>query len=362
MIVELSPTVRLFFSLLVSLATTFIFAVIGLKLASRYKLIDFPGSKPHKKHDRPTPISGGLTLFAAILLAGLLTGTFENWEVRATALASIPVFLFGLWDDISDLDVPTKLTGQLASAYILIRLGVSIKFFESPEFFLPLADNIRIILDWFFSVVWIVGITNAFNFVDSKDGLAVGLGGISAAFFMLMTLESGQYLLTQHIAIILGVCIGLFFFNSPPALLFIGDSGSQTLGFFLAALAISYSPFGASQLSSWFVPVLILGVPLFDIVLVVVSRFRRNQPFYKAALDHTYHRLSLIGLGSRRAVLAMHLVALSLGCLAFIVLHTQPAIANSVFFTLLIVGFFMLAYLDSKAVWRRLNTADPDYQ
>lgn len=355
MVFEFSPTVRLFLSLLVSLVTTFVFAVIGLKLASRYKLIDIPYSKPHKKHARPTPIAGGLTLYAAILLSGVLTGAFQNWDLRATVLASIPVFFFGLWDDISDLGVFTKLIGQLASAYILIRLGVSIKVFESPEMFLPLAGNVRILLDWFISIVWIVGITNAFNFVDSKDGLAVGLGGISAAFFMLMTLDSGQYLLTQHSAIILGVCIGLFFFNSPPALLFIGDSGSQTLGFFLAALAISYSPFGTSQLSSWFVPVLILGVPIFDMILVIVSRFRRNRPVYKAALDHMYHRLSLVGLGSRRAVLAMHLIALSLGCLAFIVLHTQPAIANSVFFILLIGGFFMLAYLDSKDIWRLLN-------
>lgn len=359
MIPELSPTVRLFISLLVALVTTFAFAVIGLKLASRYKLIDFPGSKPHKKHDRPTPIAGGITLYAAILVAGLLTGTFESWDVRATVLASIPVFLFGLWDDFSDLDIMTKLIGQLASAYILIRLGVSIKVFESPDMFLPLADNMRILLDWFISIVWIVGITNAFNFVDSKDGLAVGLGGISAAFFLLMTLDSGQYLMTQHSAIILGVCIGLFFFNSPPALLFIGDSGSQTLGFFLAALAISYSPYGASQLSSWFVPFLILGVPIFDMVLVVVSRFRRNQPFYRAGLDHMYHRLSLVGLGSHRAVLAMHLIALSLGCLAFIILNTQPAIANSVFFILLIGAFFMLAYLDDKELWPKFNGTGP---
>lgn len=337
-----------------------VFAFLGLKLASRYKLIDFPGSKPHKRHDRPTPMAGGIALIATLLISGIILSTFASWEVRAIFLASLPVFIFGLWDDMKDLKVPMKLLGQLLSAFLLIRLGVYIQVFESPELPFQLNQNTKVILDWIITIIWVVGITNALNFVDSKDGLAVGLAAVTAAFFMLMTLISGQIFLSEHNAILLGACIGLFFFNSPPAMLFLGDSGAQTLGFFLASLAIAYVPEGTYQFSSWFAPILLLGVPIFDTILVIVSRLRRKEPVYRAGLDHTYHRLELLGFESGRAVLTMHFAALGLGCLAFVVLHTPPAIANTVFVLLLLVGAFTLAFLDRKETWPMLNQQDSD--
>jgi UDP-GlcNAc:undecaprenyl-phosphate GlcNAc-1-phosphate transferase len=355
MIPTFSPSVSLFLAILVSLIVMLGFALIGLKLASRYTLIDFPGSKPHKRHDRPTPIAGGIALIGTLFVAGIVINTYASWEVRAIFLASLPVFIFGLWDDWKDIKVPLKLLGQLLSAFMLIRLGVYIQVFESPELPFYLDQNLRIFLDWFITVFWIVGITNALNFVDSKDGLAVGLAAITAAFFMLMTLISGQLVLSQQNAILLGACIGLFFFNSPPALLFLGDSGAQTLGFFLAGLAIAYVPEGAYQFSSWFVPILLLGVPIFDTFLVIISRLRRRVPIYKAALDHTYHRLEFFGFGSGRAVLTMHFTALALGCLAFVLLHTSPFIANSAFILLLLLGILILTILDRKKYWSKFN-------
>ena len=348
---NLSPTLSLFLAILVSLTITLVLAWIALRITSRYKLLDIPGTKPHKQHAFPTPIAGGIALLATLFLSELMLGIFTSWEVRASFIAVIQVFLFGLWDDIKDIDIPTKLIGQLLSAYLLIRMGIYIRVFESPEFFLPIDQNIRVYLDWFITVIWVVGITNALNFVDSKDGLAVGLGGITASFFMLMTLDSGQFLLSQHSAVILGACIGLYFFNSPPAILFLGDSGSQTLGFLLAALAIAYDPQGASQLSSWFIPILLLGVQIFDVALVVISRLRRIHPVYVAALDHTYHRLLKLKLGSHRSVLIMQFASLALGCLAFIILHQSPVIANTIFIVIFILGALALVYLDSREFW-----------
>jgi UDP-GlcNAc:undecaprenyl-phosphate GlcNAc-1-phosphate transferase len=183
------------------------------------------------------------------------------------------------------------------------------------------------------------------------DGLAVGLGGMAAAFFMLVTLDAGQLLLSRHSALILGACIGLYFFNSPPAQLFLGDSGAQTLGFVLAVLAIAYRPVGANQSSSWLVPIMLLGIPIFDTMLVVLSRLRRKKAIYTSSLDHTYHRLLAFGWNSNRAVLFMQVTSLLLGCLAFVVLTRPPLVANSIFAAVILTGMLALGYLDSRKRW-----------
>jgi UDP-GlcNAc:undecaprenyl-phosphate GlcNAc-1-phosphate transferase len=201
------------------------------------------------------------------------------------------------------------------------------------------------------SVLWVVSITNAFNFVDSKDGLAVGLGGVAFAFFMLVTFDSQQLLLSIQSALLLGMCAGLYFFNSSPAHLFLGDSGAQTLGFFSASLAILYNPMGAFQTSSWLVPVLILGVPIYDMILVVFSRLRRGRPVYQAALDHTYHRLVSFGFDPNRVVLGMHIAALFLGCLAYVSLAQSPWFANTVFALVIVIGAGLILWMDSQIRW-----------
>jgi UDP-GlcNAc:undecaprenyl-phosphate GlcNAc-1-phosphate transferase len=183
------------------------------------------------------------------------------------------------------------------------------------------------------------------------DGLALGLAGMATAFFTLVMIDAGQPILSQQSALLLGACIGLYIFNSRPARLFLGDSGAQTLGFFLAVLAIAYLPQGAYQSSSWVVPILLLGVPIFDAALVVISRLRRGKPIYSASRDHTYHRLVALGWNSNKAVLIMHIASLLLGCLAFVVLTRPPLIANGIFLTVLIVGGLSLVYLDNPKRW-----------
>jgi UDP-GlcNAc:undecaprenyl-phosphate GlcNAc-1-phosphate transferase len=142
--------------------------------------------------------------------------------------------------------------------------------------------------------------------------------------------------------------MGLYFFNSPPALLFLGDAGAQALGFALAVLAVGYNPQGAYQSSSWLVPIMLLSVPMFDTALVIVSRLRRNRPVYTAARDHTYHRLLRLGLSSNRAVLVMQIAALVAGCLAFVILNQPPLIANTSFILLLSLACLALILLDNN--------------
>jgi UDP-GlcNAc:undecaprenyl-phosphate GlcNAc-1-phosphate transferase len=351
MVPNLSATAFIFSALLYSILLTLGISWVSIHFSNKIRLIDYPGSAPHKLHLQPTPIAGGIAMLVTLLICEQILGAYQDVNVWATLIAIIPIFIFGLWDDYRNISPLLKLSSQIVAALILIRMGVYIQIFESPGFFIHGYGTPYIYLDWLLTIFWVVGVTNAFNFVDSMDGLAVGLGGMAAAFFMLVTLDAQQPLLSLHSAVILGICFGLYFFNSPPARLFLGDSGAQSLGLILAALAIGYSPRDAYQASSWFIPILLLGVPIFDAVLVVLSRLRRSQPVYTAALDHTYHRLLRLGLDSNRAVLTMHFAALLLSSLAFVLLGQSPLVANFTFVLLALAGCWVLAFLDSKKVW-----------
>ena len=283
------------------------------------------------------PKAGGLAIGFAIISINLISGNLQSDAIRAILLASVIIFLFGLWDDSRRLSPLWKLVGQLLATIILISQGVHIRMLGSLT-----------VLNMALTLIWIIGMTNAFNLVDSMDGLAVGLAAIASAFFMLVTVDADQPPLSLLSAIILGSSIGLLYFNTLPAHTFLGDSGAQFLGFILAALAIAYTPPGLPQPSSWFVPILLLSVPIFDTSLVVISRLRQKKAVYQAGLDHSYHRLVNLGLPSSRAVLTMHLFAIVSGCLAFMALPLPPLWANAVFAFALFVGLSLLIWLEKK--------------
>jgi UDP-GlcNAc:undecaprenyl-phosphate GlcNAc-1-phosphate transferase len=143
----------------------------------------------------------------------------------------------------------------------------------------------------------------------------------------------------------LGICIGLYFFNVSPARLFLGDSGAQTLGFTLAAVAMIYTPHNLPQASSWFVPVFVLGIPIFDTSLVVASRLLHHRPVFHADRAHTYHRLVALGLEPQRAVLIIHMTSLVLNFLAFIALSLAPLQSTLIFCAVLVMGAILLILL-----------------
>jgi UDP-GlcNAc:undecaprenyl-phosphate GlcNAc-1-phosphate transferase len=331
MILHLFPLI--FWAILATLAVT----PIAIRAAIRFQLIDHPNSSPHKIHQRPMPKAGGLAIGLVIITINLLSGNLASSTIRAIVLASLVIFLFGLWDDTHRLTPRWKLVGQILATIILISQGVHIRMLGN-------LTTLNIAL----TLIWTIGITNAFNLVDSMDGLAIGLAAIASAFFMLVTVDAGQPELSLLSAIVLGSSIGLLYFNTLPAHTFLGDSGAQFLGFILAALGIVYTPPGLPQPSSWFVPILLLSVPIFDTSLVVISRLRQRKAVYQGGLDHTYHRLVNLGLPSSRAVLSMHLSAIVSGCLAFIALPLSPIGANVIFAATLLTGFMILLWLEKK--------------
>jgi UDP-GlcNAc:undecaprenyl-phosphate/decaprenyl-phosphate GlcNAc-1-phosphate transferase len=320
-----------------AIVTTLAITPIAIKVAVRFQLIDQPNSSPHKIHQHPIPKAGGLAIGLTVISLNVLSGNMQSSAIQAILLSSIVIFIFGLWDDTYKLSPQWKLVGQVLATIILVSQGVQIRMLGSMT-----------LLNIALTFIWIIGITNAFNLVDSMDGLVVGLAAIASAFFMLVTVDAGQTSLSLLSAILLGSSIGMMYFNALPARTFLGDSGAQFLGFVLAALAIAYTPPGLPQPSSWFVPILLLSVPIFDTSLVTISRLRQRRAVYQAGLDHTYHRLVNLGLPSSRAVLTMHLSAIVSGCLAFMALPLAPLWSNAIFILALLTGLLLLFWLDKK--------------
>ena len=332
--------------LLVSIILSVILSWFSLRIAPDVGLMDIPGSADHKNHTSSVPLTGGVVLMDTMIVMMLITGLWKTPDVWAILVAGLTIGVFGLLDDFIHLSPTKKLIGQLVGSVILIYLGVQVNIFDSPEFFYRTESTLDMWLNLGVTVLWLVTLTNAFNFIDSSDGLAVGLSGLSAAFFLVISLATGQTTLIFFCAILLGICIGLYFFNSHPASLFLGDSGAQTLGFLLAAVAIIYNPNTGIQSSSWFVPILIFYVPLFDLMLVVVSRLRRNKRIHKASRDHTYHRLADRGIPIHHSVLIMHGISLIMSMVGYLCLNLPVLFANIVFCLALSLGVAAFLELD----------------
>jgi len=283
-------------------------------------------------------MAGGPVLAAAMAVGLLLPHPSIDRGTAGMLVGGATMLAWGLLDDAIRMEPLVKLLGQVVVLVILVVSGIQVHATQRP------------LIDLAITALWVLGIINAFNFVDSMDGLAAGLASVALAFFMLVSLDSGQPQLAGFTAAAFGGTLGLFFFNASPARMFLGDSGAQLLGFILAAVGIAYVPAGAGlpQGVTWFTPILVLGVPIFDTSLVVLSRLRRRKPIYEAERDHTYHRLLGLGLSSERSVLAMQLAAVLLGLIAFTALSLSVLMANILFGAVVLIGIAGAAYLEVR--------------
>jgi UDP-GlcNAc:undecaprenyl-phosphate GlcNAc-1-phosphate transferase len=194
-----------------------------------------------------------------------------------------------------------------------------------------------------------VGITNALNLLDNMDGLAAGIASVASAFFLIMALLEGLGLVASLAAATLGACVAFLYYNFSPASLFMGDAGSMVLGFTLAVLGIKLNFKGIPMSISWAIPVIILGVPLFDTTLVVVSRLLRHKPIYLGGKDHTSHRLvAVFGMTPARAVMTLYLVASALGLLALMMRDASVIEALLVDAALAIIFVLSLSWMEVR--------------
>ena len=334
--------------ILASLLLSILLSWLSIKIAPEIGLMDIPGSADHKSHSNPVPLIGGIVLIDLLIIMVLITGLWRDPQIWGVLVSGLVISIFGLLDDFLNLSPLKKFIGQILASVLLIYLGIQVNFFSSPEFFYHTESELDFWLNILFTIFWITTLTNAFNFIDSIDGLAIGLSGLSIVFFLFISIISGQVMILNFCSILLGACIGLYFFNAHPARLFLGDSGAQLLGFVLGSIAIIFDPNTGNQSSTWFVPVLFFYVPLFDLVLVIVSRFRRKKNIYQASRDHTFHRLEQMGFPMQHAVLLMHGVSLAMSMVGYLCLNLSSIYANLIFILTLLFGLFSLIRLDKN--------------
>ncbi len=280
-------------------------------LAPRVGIVDHPEAR--KIHARPVPRLGGAAIFVAVLVVALVLGERYNFDQFGSILVGATGISFiGLVDDRWGLSPLIKLVGQIAAALLLYVSGVYVAAFRQP------------LLNLVTTVVWVVFITNSINLMDNMDGLAGGIAAIAAAHFALMCAFSGQYLVGALSIALLGACLGFLFYNLNPASIFMGDSGSLFLGFVLAATGIKLRFPQNVTFVTWMVPLLVMGIPVFDTSLVVLSRLRRGRnPLTSPGQDHVSHRLVAAGMGRREAVLTLYVASFVTGLLAIFVTHAS---------------------------------------
>jgi UDP-GlcNAc:undecaprenyl-phosphate GlcNAc-1-phosphate transferase len=345
---ELNISLKTLYEMAVQATASAILALIvgpiAIFLAHKLGAIDIPDSAAHKKHSAPTPLAGGLVLALTLPLLGTVFNLWKIPHIPQILAASVVIFIFGVWDDRRGLSAPKKFTGQILATALVIASGTSVKMIEA--FRLPLPPSLALAADIGITIFWMVGVTNAFNLIDSMDGLVAGLTIISSGFFTIVSVASGQPELAQLCAILFGISISLYLYNRTPAKFFLGDSGAQVLGFLLAAVAILYTPYKLPQGSTWFLPILLLGVPIFDTTLVVVSRLRRRKHLFQADLAHTYHRLVHLGLIPRDAVRAIQIMASLLCISAMSIMTLPPLVATGLFGAIVLLGVGLIIFFE----------------
>lgn len=327
-----------------------------------------------RSHPEATPDIGGVAFFIALVAAVFVAWQMDrfnplfknNSELVGVVVAGLVVFILGLVDDIHEVSAPMKVTGVVVAAVALIWFGVTMIYFRAP-----FVDVFVLSSDWIplFTVLWLLGMTQAINLIDGLDGLAAGIVAIASMAFFVYSRNLGVngFLSEPNIGplvaiITVGICVGFLPFNFNPAKIFMGDSGALLLGLLVA---VSTSVVGGRAnpdttnvsgqtyffLAPLFIPILVLGVPILDVIFAIIRRTRSGVGFATADTGHLHHRLIKLGHGPRRAVVIMWLwTALLSGFVLYPTLSDGP----TNLWPFLIVAFALGGFtLFHDKVWSR---------
>ena len=320
-----------------------IFILTARRIALRIGFVDRPTQR--KFHQEPKPLGGGVAIFlaasltvilglvAVIFKASFLPGSQEFIHMHlggiTNRLAQLGIIFaggavmaaIGLVDDIRGLKAKWKLLLQIGVALMLVISGIRITLFIGN----PLTGGLL-------TVIWIVGITNAFNLLDNMDGVSAGVGLIVIGIFLVVAFETGQ-LFVASLLLALGGAVGAFLlFNFPPASIFMGDCGSLFLGYMIAALTVVFTFYQEPHpVSTILIPAIILALPIYDTASVIVIRLAEKRSPFEADRRHFSHRLVALGMSVRQAVLIIYLMTFALGLLAILLYRVEPVGAVIVF-------------------------------
>lgn len=332
------------------------------KTAIKFGFIAPP--KADRAHKEPTALMGGLAIYGAAIVALLIILTIATLlmgnvfglpELGAIVVGASLMAAAGYWDDRRAMSPGLKLLVEFIPAVIVFSAGVRVQL---PVFNIGPAN---FWVDFIVTIGWILFITNALNYLDNADGIAVMTSAVTSAIFLLIAVLNGQQLVSILAAAVLGASLGFARYNLPlpKSTIFMGDSGSLFLGFLLAVLGIKIRiPDNIIQIT-WMVPLIVLGLPIFDTCLVAISRKRRGVSFFQGGVDHSTHRLARLGLDNLSVALAISLINGALGLVAIFITHASPAEAYVVATTLVLVALYVLWRLEFKASYT-LRTGKPD--
>ena len=311
-------------------------------LAFRYRILDLPGGR--KVHKIATPLLGGVALYIGFI-ASLFLNTESVFTFLPLLIGATSILVLGLINDIVELSARKRILWQFLIALVVIALGVRVTFM--PKCWC------KDILEIAITAVWLVGVTNAYNYLDGLDGLAAGSAAISLLCFSVILYTTGQYPLGLLAISLIAVCAAFLPHNFKKKKMFLGEAGSTFLGFILASIGIigNWAQDNVVKLS---IPILVLGVPIFDMVFTTIMRISEGKVkniigwLRYAGKDHFHHYLVDLGFRPRGSVIFIYFVTLSLGVSAIMVSNdnaiegfisiTQASIMLGVIATLMVVG------------------------
>ena len=323
----------------------------AIRLAHRVGAVDLPGGR--KVHIAPTPRLGGVAVFLGFLMpwVGLyflnnpVQAKFREFDTlfAGLILAATAMVLLGIYDDIKGANALTKLAVQISTAVGLWFLGYSINTMQNPW------GGLMELPWWFslpFTVLWLVGVTNAVNLLDGIDGLVSGVTAVLATSLAVINVLSNQIVPALLTICLAGACLGFLLWNHAPAKIFLGDSGSLTIGIVLACTSIiSLFDAGETKASPLLsVPFILFALPVFDTLRVMMSRLLKGHSPFRADKNHVHHHLLALGMNHQQAAWTLYVVAAGTG--AFAVALSRMALdrqlALSVFFAAVAGGAFMV--------------------
>ena len=323
MFCDLSLTLRILLALAAAFSVSFFLLPQVKHFAESVGAVDQPSAR--RINDHPVPRMGGISIFCGFIVSCLLFANLTT-QVKGILVGCCVISLMGAIDDVIDLNPWLKLVGQIVAAMIAVSFGVVsdtfTNFLKVGGFIYPGSTVSKII-----TVLWIVGCTNAVNLIDGLDGLAVGMSSISAAtlFVISLVVEGGDPNISVILICLLGACIGFWPYNRNPAKIFMGDVGSQMLGYVLSTVAV-IGLFKMHALVTMLIPVMSMAVPLADTSFAIVRRLLKGQSPFHADKGHLHHRLLALGLNQRQAVTVMYSISIVLSVFAFLMVGERRSV------------------------------------
>ena len=318
--IDNSLTLTSLFAFILALAVAFAATPAVKMLAIRIKAVDVPRDS-RRMHKTPIPRLGGLAILLGFLVSILIFGR-TGPQMAAILVGAILLVALGMVDDVVALKPGIKFLGQIVAALIPTLAGVVITRFTNPfsagGYFNLGIFSIPV------TILWIVGITNAVNFIDGLDGLACGVSAIATVTMFVIAVLYSEYQIALMMAALAGACLGFLPYNMNPAKIFMGDTGSMFLGYILAVTSIQ-GLFKFYAVISFAVPFILLGLPIFDTAFAIIRRLAHGQSPLQADRGHVHHRLIDLGFDQKQSVAILYAFSAVLGLTAVLLATTNEA-------------------------------------